>query len=937
MSDSRGQSTFTKQREQREQVAVALATERLPWHPAIGERFGIERSAWRALVEAVFPSAKSTEGVILALSYCKARNLDPFKRVVHIVPIWQRGEKGQKGHYVETVWPGIGETRTTAMRTGNYGGCDDTKFGPDIDRTWTVTSDDDQGNQRTKSVTLTFPEWAQVTIYRYRGELRYAIPGPRAYWLETYAKESRWSEIPNEMWLKRPRGQIEKCFGPETEVLTDMGFQQFDAVTGRIMQVTKIGIEPTESLPFRQEWSGPMVTAGGDALNFRVTPNHDMVTTGGKIEAMSLFDCATSLPKFRIPISVEGTRPEAPISDQAIALTGMFVCDGWRRPYGTFCIGVSRPAKIAAIEALGLHRGAYLHRCAGNEAVTETRIITTNHDKTIYTFDETSMGGLAHLDKHFDRDALISLSRRQAKLLVDAMLASDGADNGRGTMRFYSSYQRILAAFEIAAVAAGYSVSQRRVRISDIGGPNYYVTVSDKVSLPVLRYSASQAGKGGSKAGIEVAPMNEAGVVWCCVVPSGVIIVRRHGMSMLCGNCAEAGALRRGFPEEIGDEPTADEMGYGGHTIDPEGNRLDQDDTTPKADPVQTSVQNEERRQPAQQASTARASTAPTQTALARAGSHPAGNKGEPVTQQERKVEPKTEPKTEPTGEATTKAAQSSPQTGTATSAPFDPETGEIKDEPLSTNANGTVSNDGGFEAWLVNADERETTVEPYSDALEWASALATLCAGQSPDVVAAILNFNDAAMTECREASAPAGAVLDAIKVSKAAQDEPTDGHDQGSAGNAKPVIEVLNIDDFQTPGKKTHWPNYATAFKERLDQCGFADEATAWMTKNEPVYRGKCTIATENQIRRHYDQTMTRLAGQSDGATAPDAERAFADKLMEEIRDFTNLKSLSDRSEEDDVKKAMARWHEERRELYDEVKVVGNKKFKELEAAIG
>jgi hypothetical protein len=42
-------------------------------------------------------------------------------------------------------------------------------------------------------------------------------------------------------------------------------------------------------------------------------------------------------------------------------------------------------------------------------------------------------------------------------------------------------------------------------------------------------------------------------------VPSGVIVVRRKGLSMLCGNCTEAQALRKGWPE-IGNEPTAEEM-----------------------------------------------------------------------------------------------------------------------------------------------------------------------------------------------------------------------------------------------------------------------------------------------------------------------------------------------------------------------------------------
>jgi phage recombination protein Bet len=172
----------------------AIRGPRLPYHPLVQERFGIDKASWKALVEAIFPTATSVESVILALSYCKARKLDPFKRNVHIVPIWNSAVGGM----IDTVWPGIGELRTTAFRTGEYAGRGETVFGPDI--TCKV------GRQE-----LTFPEWAQVTVYRMVKGTRVEFCGPRVYWLETYAQRKRDDETPNEMWLSRPRGQIDKC------------------------------------------------------------------------------------------------------------------------------------------------------------------------------------------------------------------------------------------------------------------------------------------------------------------------------------------------------------------------------------------------------------------------------------------------------------------------------------------------------------------------------------------------------------------------------------------------------------------------------------------------------------------------------------------------------------------------------------------------------
>lgn len=168
---------------------------RLLYHPAIEERFGIDVASWRALTDAVFPSASTTDAVILALSYCKARKLDPFKKPVQIVPMWDAKRK----QMVDTVWPGIGELRTTAFRTGQYAGRDAAIFG---DVRELKLSDD---------VTIAYPEWCEVVVYRMLHGVRCAFHGPRVHWMETYATKGRDTNAPNSMWARRPNGQIEKC------------------------------------------------------------------------------------------------------------------------------------------------------------------------------------------------------------------------------------------------------------------------------------------------------------------------------------------------------------------------------------------------------------------------------------------------------------------------------------------------------------------------------------------------------------------------------------------------------------------------------------------------------------------------------------------------------------------------------------------------------
>lgn len=195
----------TDTQERKQQAVAVLQEPRLPFHPAIEQRFNVDKSGWKALTEAIYPSAKTTDSVIMVLSYCKARNLDPFKRPVHIVPMWDSNLRA----YVETVWPGIAELRTTAFRTGQYAGCDETEFGPDQT---VVFKGQQKKNNQTVAVekTVTFPSWARITVYREVNGRPAKFVGPKVKWLESYATIGA-SDLPNDMWEGRPEGQLDKC------------------------------------------------------------------------------------------------------------------------------------------------------------------------------------------------------------------------------------------------------------------------------------------------------------------------------------------------------------------------------------------------------------------------------------------------------------------------------------------------------------------------------------------------------------------------------------------------------------------------------------------------------------------------------------------------------------------------------------------------------
>lgn len=184
--------------------AVAqIQPSRLPISPAIAKEFDIQPTEWRVLVDQIFPAAKSVESVMMALAYCRKRNLDIFKKPVHIVPMWSSAKR----QMVETVWPGIAEIRTTASRTGQYSGIDAVEFGPMLERSFTGQTGGNSSDTITKKVR--FPEWASVVVYRIVAGVKCAYHA-KVFWEETYATMGK-SDVPNDMWAKRPRGQLDKC------------------------------------------------------------------------------------------------------------------------------------------------------------------------------------------------------------------------------------------------------------------------------------------------------------------------------------------------------------------------------------------------------------------------------------------------------------------------------------------------------------------------------------------------------------------------------------------------------------------------------------------------------------------------------------------------------------------------------------------------------
>lgn len=190
--------------------ALVVQPPRLPFPANDVRDLNINEGQWKALVDAIYPSAKTVDGVVLALRYCKSRDLDPFKRAVHVVPMWNSA----LGREVETVWPGINELRTTASRTKSWAGNDDCQFGPTLKRGFQDSQERGRGNnkyvERGECPAFDFPEWAQITVYRIIEGQRVPFVGPKVRFTEMFSGE-KGLRVPNSKWRASPFQMLEKC------------------------------------------------------------------------------------------------------------------------------------------------------------------------------------------------------------------------------------------------------------------------------------------------------------------------------------------------------------------------------------------------------------------------------------------------------------------------------------------------------------------------------------------------------------------------------------------------------------------------------------------------------------------------------------------------------------------------------------------------------
>lgn len=198
--------------------------------------YGMDQGqAISVLQESLYPGAKP-QSVALVMDYCRAANLDPMQKPVHIVPMWDKNTKQMR----DVIMPGVNSYRVNAMRSHDYAGISEPEFGPMIDGTGLGMA------------SFQYPEWCKVTVKRI---LRGVVAEFTAieYWAENYATAGKDSIAPNAMWKKRPRGQIAKCAEAQAlrkafpEIASAPTFEEMDGKFDAPAAAARV--EPVEAVP----------------------------------------------------------------------------------------------------------------------------------------------------------------------------------------------------------------------------------------------------------------------------------------------------------------------------------------------------------------------------------------------------------------------------------------------------------------------------------------------------------------------------------------------------------------------------------------------------------------------------------------------------------------------------------------------------------------
>lgn len=190
-------------------------------------------------------------------------------------------------------------------------------------------------------------------------------------------------------------------------------------------------------------------------------------------------------------------------------------------------------------------------------------------------------------------------------------------------------------------------------------------------------------------------------------------------------------------------------------------------------------------------------------------------------------------------------ARQAGPGTGTDATTTTGA-SGPANGQAATTGATGGPPPEGGFEAWLCDANGKEAYDQPHTNPVEFANDLAELCR-ETPARTEDLWMVNLPAIEDACDASEEARKIIEAIdtKPKPAAPDQAPSG--------PQPVAVPLE-------NGAPNWPGYADACRAELDTLTDLAAVDAWEQRNQSTYRDK--LQPDTLVKRHLAATRSRIS---------------------------------------------------------------------------
>jgi AAA domain len=309
------------------------------------------------------------------------------------------------------------------------------------------------------------------------------------------------------------------CYSDDTEVLTRRGWQLFAKLDdgAEVAQFTPgAGVVAFVKPLARQvfDYSGVMVHMGARWSDLLVTPDHRALTRWATTRPVTIRAADVGRSRW---LPVAGVKPDGQgeVTPAEARLLAAWQADGVNCARG-YRVGwnLKKERKIGRLIGL-LDRLGIAHR---------EQVFSSCMEWTYVTVDRRDAPILARLvDKRFDWDILDwPLASREA--LLDELGFWDGDRPGREGVRFFTADERSAEVVSAVAATTGYGA---------------IVHKDNRPSRPeqATQYVVSLVPRDWRQLGNEPTLEPYDGKVYCLTVPSGYLVTRRNGKTVISGNC----------------------------------------------------------------------------------------------------------------------------------------------------------------------------------------------------------------------------------------------------------------------------------------------------------------------------------------------------------------------------------------------------------------